>query len=43
MRGMQHTEKKSDFSSITTLGGQSSHNMLEYIYALTRTRNSERP
>jgi hypothetical protein len=43
MRGMQPTEKKLDSSSTITPGGQFSQGMLEYIDALTRTRNSERP
>lgn len=43
MQGIQPTEKKLDFSLTITPGGQFSRGMLEYIYALTRTRNSERP
>jgi len=41
-RGIQSIGKRLDFSLIIMFGGQSNHNMLEYIYALTRTRNSER-
>ena len=43
MRGMQRTEKRSDSSLTITLGGQFSQRMIELIYALTRTRGSERP